>query len=99
MVCPFLFPLILSISLLDQTDTSELDMRKHFVIDPLSGKRQQLLLAMQLCRMELKVCIFLSISFLLSIHSENAQLNRFFLFFPLKRVNQVIIAGSDENEF
>jgi T-complex protein 1 subunit epsilon len=45
-----------------------LDMRQHFVIDPLIGKRQQLLLATQLCRMVLKV-------------------------------NNVIIAGSDENEF
>jgi T-complex protein 1 subunit epsilon len=44
------------------------DMRQHFVIDPLIGKRQQLLLATQLCRMVLKV-------------------------------NNVIIAGSDENEF
>ena len=44
------------------------DMKKHFVIDPLIGKRQQLLLATQLCRMVLKV-------------------------------NNVIIAGSDENEF
>ena len=31
------------------------DMREHFVIDPLIGKRQQLLLATQLCRMVLKV--------------------------------------------
>lgn len=30
-------------------------MKKHFVIDPLIGKRQQLLLATQLCRMVLKV--------------------------------------------
>ena len=30
-------------------------MRDHFVIDPLIGKRQQLLLATQLCRMVLKV--------------------------------------------
>ena len=44
------------------------DMRERFVIDPLIGKRQQLLLATQLCRMVLKV-------------------------------NNVIIAGSDENEF
>jgi T-complex protein 1 subunit epsilon len=44
------------------------DMRKHFVIDPLIGKRQQLLLATQLCRMVLKV-------------------------------NNVIIAGSDESEY
>ena len=35
-------------------------MREHFVIDPLIGKRQQLLLATQLCRMVLKVrCFFL----------------------------------------
>jgi len=33
-----------------------LDMREHFAIDPLIGKRQQLLLATQLCRMVLKVC-------------------------------------------
>lgn len=31
------------------------DMRDHFAIDPLIGKRQQLLLATQLCRMVLKV--------------------------------------------
>ncbi|KAH0602673.1 uncharacterized protein H6S33_008323 [Morchella sextelata] len=31
------------------------DMKEHFVIDPLIGKRQQLLLATQLCRMVLKV--------------------------------------------
>jgi T-complex protein 1 subunit epsilon len=43
-------------------------MRQHFVIDPLIGKRQQLLLATQLCRMVLKV-------------------------------NNVIIAGSDDNDF
>ena len=30
-------------------------MRDSFVIDPLIGKRQQLLLATQLCRMVLKV--------------------------------------------
>jgi chaperonin GroEL (HSP60 family) len=33
------------------------DMKEHFVIDPLIGKRQQLLLATQLCRMVLKVRI------------------------------------------
>ena len=43
-------------------------MREHFVIDPLIGKRQQLMLATQLTRMVLKV-------------------------------NNVIIAGSEENEF
>lgn len=31
------------------------DMRELFVIDPLIGKRQQLLLATQLCRMVLKI--------------------------------------------
>jgi T-complex protein 1 subunit epsilon len=30
-------------------------MKEHFVIDPLIGKRQQLLLATQLCRMVLKI--------------------------------------------
>ena len=44
------------------------DMKQHFVIDPLISKRQQLLLATQLCRMVLKV-------------------------------NNVIIAGSEENDF
>jgi T-complex protein 1 subunit epsilon len=44
------------------------DMRDAFVIDPLIGKRQQLMLATQLCRMVLKI-------------------------------NNVIIAGGDENEF
>lgn len=34
-------------------------MKEHFVIDPLIGKRQQLLLATQLCRMVLKVCFTL----------------------------------------
>lgn len=44
-----------------------IDMREHFVIDPLIGKRQQLLLATQLCRMVLKVfdsCPKFSYSFL-----------------------------------
>lgn len=36
---------------------SSTDMKEHFVIDPLISKRQQLLLATQLCRMVLKVCI------------------------------------------
>lgn len=44
------------------------DMRDAFVIDPLIGKKQQLMLATQLCRMVLKV-------------------------------NNVIIAGNDENDF
>ncbi|KAI9829157.1 MAG: T-complex protein 1 subunit epsilon [Thelocarpon impressellum] len=52
----------------DCMQTGSNDMREAFVIDPLIGKRQQLLLATQLCRMVLKI-------------------------------NNVIIAGSDENEF
>lgn len=48
--------------------TTTLDMRDHFVIDPLISKRQQLLLATQLCRMVLKV-------------------------------NNVIIAGSDDADY
>ncbi|KAL7268144.1 T-complex protein 1 subunit epsilon [Rhizina undulata] len=52
----------------DCMQTGNNDMREHFVIDPLIGKRQQLLLATQLCRMVLKV-------------------------------NNVIIAGSGEDEF
>ncbi|KAG8532717.1 T-complex protein 1 subunit epsilon [Bacidia gigantensis] len=52
----------------DCMGTGSNDMRENFVIDPLIGKRQQLLLATQLCRMVLKI-------------------------------NNVIIAGSDEQEF
>ena len=36
-------------------DSHEVDMRDLFVLDPLIGKRQQFLLATQLCRMVLKV--------------------------------------------
>ncbi|KKA17700.1 hypothetical protein T310_8360, partial [Rasamsonia emersonii CBS 393.64] len=39
----------------DCMGTGNNDMREHFVIDPLIGKRQQLLLATQLCRMVLKL--------------------------------------------
>ncbi|RPA71794.1 hypothetical protein BJ508DRAFT_419772 [Ascobolus immersus RN42] len=39
----------------DCMQTGSNDMKEHFVIDPLIGKRQQLLLATQLCRMVLKV--------------------------------------------
>ena len=35
--------------------TGSNDMKEHFVIDPLISKRQQLMLATQLCRMVLKV--------------------------------------------
>lgn len=52
----------------DCMQTGSNDMKKAFVIDPLIGKKQQLQLATQLCRMVLKI-------------------------------NNVIIAGSDENDF
>jgi T-complex protein 1 subunit epsilon len=52
----------------DCMQTGSNDMKEAFVIDPLIGKRQQLMLATQLCRMVLKI-------------------------------NNVIIAGSDEQEF
>ena len=65
-----------------------IDMREHFVIDPLIGKRQQLLLATQLCRMVLKV----SLSLVTTYGYEN-------LIHERVQVNNVIIAGSDENEF
>ena len=42
----------------DCMSTGDNDMKKHYVIDPLIGKRQQLLLATQLCRMVLKVRSF-----------------------------------------
>jgi T-complex protein 1 subunit epsilon len=40
----------------DCMQTGSNDMKEHFVIDPLISKRQQLMLATQLCRMVLKVC-------------------------------------------
>lgn len=43
----------------DCMNTGSNDMKSKFAIDPLIGKRQQLLLATQLCRMVLKVCSFL----------------------------------------
>lgn len=52
----------------DCMQTGSNDMRDAFVIDPLIGKKQQLMLATQLCRMVLKI-------------------------------NNVIIAGNDENDF
>ncbi|KAJ5759311.1 T-complex protein 1 epsilon subunit [Penicillium odoratum] len=39
----------------DCMQTGSNDMREHFAIDPLIGKRQQLMLATQLCRMVLKI--------------------------------------------
>ena len=62
-------------------------MKEHFVIDPLIGKRQQLLLATQLCRMVLKV----------REPSGDSLRETMLMLYP--QVNQVIIAGSDENEF
>lgn len=62
-------------------------MKEHFVIDPLIGKRQQLLLATQLCRMVLKV------------REPSKRPLRATTLMSYAQVNQVIIAGSDENEF
>ncbi|KAF3917781.1 hypothetical protein ABW20_dc0103182 [Dactylellina cionopaga] len=39
----------------DCMQTGSNDMKEHFVIDPLIGKREQLMLATQLCRMVLKI--------------------------------------------
>ncbi len=69
-------------------------MREHFVIDPLIGKRQQLLLATQLCRMVLKVRLRLLLPFHLKY--MHILLTRAL---SINQVNQVIIAGSDENDF
>jgi T-complex protein 1 subunit epsilon len=60
-------------------------MREHFAIDPLIGKRQQLLLATQLCRMVLKV--LLPFAFPMAVHTN------------LDQINNVIISGDDESEF
>ena len=48
-------------------------MREHFAIDPLIGKRQQLLLATQLCRMELKVLLPLTLSVALDANRQSDQ--------------------------
>ncbi|KAK5078898.1 T-complex protein 1 subunit epsilon [Lithohypha guttulata] len=40
---------------IDCMQTGSNDMKEHFVIDPLIGKKQQLLLATQLCRLILKI--------------------------------------------
>lgn len=60
-------------------------MREHFAIDPLIGKRQQLLLATQLCRMVLKVCCQPFLLWL--IHTDTFQ------------INNVIISGDDDQQF
>ena len=116
-----------------------IDMKQHFVIDPLIGKRQQLLLATQLCRMVLKVRLILAFSlplfFLCLIvislpptteHRHTSPLStktktpytspfrttplpiphpdyithiRLTCHLVSSQVNNVIIAGSDENDF
>lgn len=53
--------------------TGSNDMREHFAIDPLIGKRQQLLLATQLCRMVLKVCLLLRLSYSRLTNSQPDQ--------------------------
>lgn len=75
--------------------TYSIDMRDNFVIDPLIGKRQQLLLATQLCRMVLKVSVVKSSP--TALHNITAMENP--LIHNALQVNNVIIAGSDENEF
>jgi T-complex protein 1 subunit epsilon len=59
-------------------------MRDNFVIDPLIGKRQQLLLATQLCRM---VC------------SAESQRSKHLTKTQVLKINNVIVAGNDENDF
>ena len=61
-------------------------MREAFVIDPLIGKRQQLLLATQLCRMVSRFIDPLRSSLLTS----RGQ---------VLKINNVIVTGSDENGF
>lgn len=61
------------------------DMREHFVIDPLIGKRQQLLLATQLCRMVLKV--------------GHTRILCFSGCTDERQINNVIIAGEDDQDF
>jgi hypothetical protein len=48
-------------------------MREHFAIDPLIGKRQQLLLATQLCRMVLKVLLLPLFLFAIRANLESDQ--------------------------
>lgn len=57
-------------------------MKEHFAIDPLIGKRQQLLLATQLCRMVLKVSRAVG-------RSGRGFTNE-------RQINNVIISGDDE---
>jgi hypothetical protein len=48
-------------------------MREHFAIDPLIGKRQQLLLATQLCRMVLKVRLPLNLPVAFDANPQSDQ--------------------------
>lgn len=59
-------------------------MKEHFAIDPLIGKRQQLLLATQLCRMVLKVCCHACCLYHI---------------LTIIQINNVIISGDDEQDF
>lgn len=64
------------------------------MIDPLIGKREQLLLATQLCRLVLKVCDLLSpkqYAFLRGWLTDTDL--------PSGQVNNVIVAGDDEDEY
>jgi len=63
-------------------------MRDSFVIDPLIGKRQQLLLATQLCRM---------VSFASPSLGHFGNMTDSAL--QVLKINNVIVAGNDENEY
>ena len=62
-------------------------MREHFAIDPLIGKRQQLLLATQLCRMVLKASP--------AIFPNPTKLHNL----TNRQINNIIISGDDDQEF
>ena len=61
-------------------------MRDNFVIDPLIGKRQQLLLATQLCRMVSRLLRPVQ-----SFPLTNLQ--------QVLKINNVIVAGTNDNDF
>lgn len=62
-------------------------MRANFVIDPLIGKRSQLLLATQLCRM---VCVNMD---------RSVAPPQLIIDMQVLKINNVIVAGSDEYDF
>lgn len=62
-------------------------MKANFVIDPLIGKRQQLLLATQLCRMVSRIPARATLK-----TPTNPLLQ-------VLKINNVIVSGNDDNEF